>query len=102
MSCRVCLSDDNDIHMTIRSSIRTSWKRILRHVHRGLMWSDRHLPRYVRGALGIVLVAASPLGFLPVLGFWMLPLGLGLIALEVPSWRRRMLTWLERQNTQNT
>ncbi|MBL9034961.1 MAG: hypothetical protein JNN33_09360 [Rhodospirillaceae bacterium] len=80
-------------------SIRSSWKAALRAAHRGLLWCDRSLPRYTRGALGVLLVLASPLGLLPVLGFWMLPLGLGLIALEVPPWRRRMLRWLERQQT---
>ena len=37
-----------------------------------------HLPksRPIRIGLGIVLIACGLLGFLPVLGFWMLPLGL--------------------------
>ncbi len=78
-------------------SLRSSWLRLLRIVHRALLWGDRKLPRGVRGLLGIVLVIVSPFGFLPVLGFWMLPLGLGLIALEVPPWRRRLLHWLACQ-----
>jgi hypothetical protein len=77
-------------------SIRSSWKRLLGVVHRMLLWGDRRLPRGVRGALGLVLVILAPLGFLPVLGFWMLPVGLGLIALEIPPLRRRLLDWLER------
>ena len=78
-------------------SIRSTWKRLLRFVHRALLWSDRRLPRGVRAGLGACLVIASPLGFLPVLGFWMLPLGLGLIALDVPSWRRRVLDYFARK-----
>lgn len=78
-------------------SLRSGWKAVLRFVHRALLWSDRRLPRGVRAGLGACLVIASPLGFLPVLGFWMLPLGVGLIALDVPSWRRRMLAYVKRK-----
>jgi len=75
-------------------SIRTSWLRLLKVVHRTLLWCDRRMPRGTRGAAGLVLVGLAPLGFLPVLGFWMLPVGLGMIALEVPPWRRKLLHWL--------
>lgn len=75
---------------------------MLHAVHRALLWSDRHVPRGLRGLCGIVLVILGPFGFLPVLGFWMLPLGLGLIALEVPPWRRRLLRWFERRRPQAT
>ena len=78
-------------------SLRSFWTRLLHGMHRALLWSDRHLPRGLRALCGIVLVILGPFGFLPVLGFWMLPLGLGLIALEVPPWRRRLLSWLERR-----
>jgi len=77
--------------------LRSSWLRLLRVVHRSLLWGDRRLPRGIRALLGIVLVLLAPFGFLPVLGFWMLPVGLGLIALEVPPWRRRLLHWLACQ-----
>ena len=39
-------------------------------------------------------------GFLPVLGFWMVPLGMLLIAQDIPFLRRptlRALLWLERK-----
>lgn len=78
-------------------SIRTSWLRLLKVVHRALLWCDRRMPRGTRGAAGLVLVGLAPLGFLPVLGFWMLPVGLGMIALEVPPWRRKLLHWLACQ-----
>jgi hypothetical protein len=35
-------------------------------------------------------------GFLPILGFWMLPLGLALIALDLPPTRKRIERWLEK------
>ena len=34
-------------------------------------------------------------GFLPVLGFWMLPLGAALIALDLPFTRKRIEKWME-------
>jgi len=78
-------------------SFRSSWLRLLGAVHRTLLWCDRRLPRGTRVLVGILLMLVAPLGFLPVLGFWMLPAGLGLIALEVPPWRRRLLHWLACQ-----
>jgi hypothetical protein len=39
--------------------------------------------------LGLVLMAGGILSFLPVLGLWMLPLGIAVAALDVvPLWRR--------------
>ena len=38
--------------------------------------------------LGILLIVGGLLGFLPVLGFWMLPLGLALLSLDVAMLRR--------------
>ena len=43
-----------------------------------------------RTVLGGVLSAGGFLGFLPILGFWMLPLGLALLALDLPFLRGPM------------
>ena len=51
--------------------------------------------RYLRGRrlallripLGLLLVAGGVLSFLPVLGIWMLPLGLMLLAVDMPMLR---------------
>jgi hypothetical protein len=56
--------------------------------------------RWVRIPIGILLVCGGFLGFLPVLGFWMLPLGLLLLSLDVPLLKRptaRALDWLDRR-----
>ena len=38
---------------------------------------------------GLLLMAGGVFGFLPVLGFWMIPLGIAVAALDVvPAWRR--------------
>jgi hypothetical protein len=83
-------------------SIRSSWLGLLRVTQRALLWCDRRMPRGTRALLGIPLVILGPFGFLPVLGFWMLPLGLGLIALEIPPLRKRLLNWLARKLAQPT
>ncbi|GGE45256.1 hypothetical protein GCM10007276_23020 [Agaricicola taiwanensis] len=48
--------------------------------------------RIVRTLLGIALVCGGLVGFLPVLGFWMVPLGLIILSVDMPvvrRWRRR-------------
>lgn len=52
--------------------------------------------RLARVSIGIGLILAGLFGFLPVVGFWMLPLGLLVLAVDVPlvrRLRRRLLIW---------
>ena len=50
----------------------------------------RSIPAGLRSVLGILLICGGILGFLPILGFWMLPLGVALVSLDVsPLIRRR-------------
>ena len=44
--------------------------------------------RWVRIPLGVACVGGGVLGFLPVLGFWMLPVGVILLAEDVPGLKR--------------
>ncbi len=39
-------------------------------------------------------------GFLPILGFWMLPLGAAFIALDIPFMRHKIEDWMERLQIQ--
>ncbi|MBR1125989.1 hypothetical protein JQ628_31005 [Bradyrhizobium lablabi] len=91
---------------------------------RHFAWFESHLPprpakcvawlrkpssRWVRIPLAILLMIGGVLGFLPILGLWMLPLGLLLFAQDVPwlqpplaralAWVERK--WLERQRANN-
>ena len=42
----------------------------------------------LRILIGLVLIACGFLGFLPILGFWMVPLGLVILSIDVPIARR--------------
>lgn len=49
-----------------------------------------------RIAIGLLLVIGGFLGFLPVLGFWMIPLGVAVLAYDVPIvrlWRQKFMAW---------
>lgn len=55
----------------------------------------------LRGIMGGVLIVGGIFSFLPVLGIWMLPLGIILLAEDVPFLRRlsaRMLEWIETRH----
>jgi hypothetical protein len=59
--------------------------------------------RWVRIPSGALLIVGGVLSFLPVLGVWMLPLGLALLAEDVPalrSSRSKVLDWVERKKPQ--
>ena len=63
--------------------------------HRVLRWSDDNLITGVRSMVGILFMAGGVLGFLPVLGFWMFPLGVAFVALDIPPMRKRIDLWME-------
>lgn len=48
-----------------------------------LRWLRQPAARWVRIPLGLLLIVGGVLSFLPVLGIWMLPLGLLLLALDL-------------------
>ena len=62
-------------------------------------WVRRPTSRWVRLPLGGLLVFGGIFGFLPILGFWMLPLGLLLIARDAPAIEpplARFIAWINR------
>ena len=68
--------------------------------HRFLVKARRTLPPGTRVVLGIILICLGFLGFLPILGFWMVPLGLFVLSVDFPLIRRfrrrmtvRVLRW---------
>lgn len=59
-----------------------------------LRWLRSPSCRLIRVALAILLMLGGVVGFLPILGFWMIPLGLALMAQDVPVLRRPMARFL--------
>jgi hypothetical protein len=54
----------------------------------------------LRIALGVALILCGIVGFLPVLGFWMIPLGLFVLSVDFPivrRWQRRVIAWWNRR-----
>ena len=86
-----------------------------KELDRHFAWFEKKLPRrpakfvgwlrkpssiYARIPIAILLVAGGFLSFLPVLGLWMLPLGLVLFAQDVPPLQKPMakgLGWIKRK-----
>ena len=63
-------------------------------------WLRQPEARPLRIPAGALLCVGGVFGMLPVLGFWMLPAGLVLLAEDVPPLTRatnRMLDWVERR-----
>ena len=63
-------------------------------------WVRKPTSIYVRIPLAFLLVVGGFLSFLPVLGLWMLPLGLLLFAQDIPPLQKPMaqaLGWIERK-----
>ena len=48
----------------------------------------------VRSLVGLILMVGGVFGFMPVLGFWMFPLGLAFIALDIPFTAHRIEEWM--------
>ena len=56
-----------------------------------LRWLRSPSSRWVRIPAGLLLIIGGVVGFLPVLGFWMVPLGALLLAQDIPFLRRPVL-----------
>ena len=62
---------------------RRWWRRTRWLVARWLVRIRRRVPPGLRLPLGLVLMVGGVFGALPVLGFWMLPLGAAVVALDL-------------------
>jgi len=54
------------------------------------IFSRKNLPksRWARILVGVLLVLFGLVGFLPVVGFWMIPAGLAILSIDIPVVRR--------------
>lgn len=86
--------------MTKKFGIDTSTGRL----HLGFAAMPLPRSRGGRIAVGSGLVVGGCLGFLPVLGFWMVPLGLVVLSHDLPFVRRKRrrasVWWAKRRRTQ--
>ncbi len=71
---------------------RPDWQRIRRllvvTVYRGMKQGKRRIPPGLRLFAGILLMLGGFVGFLPILGFWMIPLGIAVASLDIPPLHR--------------
>jgi len=67
---------------------------------RFVTWIRKPELRITRIISGVLLVLLGFVGFLPILGFWMLPLGFLILSNElaiVRRWRRQLSVWWARK-----
>lgn len=81
----------------LHSRLRTHAEALTRRFFQGIERLKRHPNKWARRGAGGVLILGGFLWFLPVLGLWMLPLGLVILSDEA-DWlrrpRRRLTVWL--------
>ena len=69
-------------------------------MRRGIQWLRKPKQNWVRLPSGLLLILGGLLSFLPVLGVWMLPLGILLLAEDIPLFQSlsgKMLGWIARR-----
>ena len=69
-------------------------------VQRTIHWLRRPSSRWARRPAGALFTLGGIFAILPVLGLWMLPVGLVLLSEDIPVLRRRTdkaLDWIERR-----
>ena len=70
------------------------------HVHVGKQAIPLPASRWARIAIGIALIVAGIFGFLPILGFWMIPLGVLVLSYDLPfvaRWRDGVERWWHKR-----
>lgn len=87
-------SEDHDRERRLELLIR----RLPIRLQTVVRWLRQPSARWVRIPAGLLLILGSVFSILPILGLWMLPLGLVLLAEDVKQLRRgigRFLAWIE-------
>jgi hypothetical protein len=87
-----------------KAILRRAFKHLERELPERVAWSIRNLrhphAHWLRIPVGVLFMLGGVFSILPFLGIWMLPLGLLLIAYDVPFLRRpvgRFTIWSARK-----
>src|SRR3954451_19442408 len=93
-------SDIVDRHAPDDHRLERLIRRLPKRRQEAARWLRSPAARWVRVPLGLLFILGSFLFILPIFGLWMLPVGLLLLAEDVPALRRlrtRILDWTERR-----
>ena len=82
--------------MTNNSQQQDLSQKIAGFTYRTLRWGRDHVPPGIRTLMGLLFMVGGVFGFLPVLGFWMFPLGVAFVALDIPMARHKIDAWMEK------
>jgi fatty acid desaturase len=88
------------MHPELDAALDRLTERLPPWLARLVEWLRRPWMIWLRIPLALLLIAAGFVGFLPILGFWMVPLGLLLLALDLPFLQGplvRALQWVEQR-----
>src|SRR3954469_21483277 len=88
-----------DRHASDHHRLERLIRRLPEHRQESARWLRSPAARRVRVPLGLLFILGSFAFILPIFGLWMLPVGLLLLAEDVPalrSLRTRILDWIER------
>src|SRR5271170_2241967 len=91
---------DNVAHVEHERRLGRLIRRLPAKMQAITRWLRRPASRWARIPAGVLLIIGGCLSILPVFGLWMLPLGLMLLADDLPPLRRfrdRALDWLEQR-----
>ena len=69
-------------------------RQISATAYRALYWGQNHVAPGMRSLIGFMFMVGGVFGFLPILGFWMFPLGMAFVALDIPRARNRIDMWM--------
>ena len=91
---------DNVAHVELERRLGRLIRRLPGKIQAITRWLRRPASRWARIPAGVLLIIGGCLSILPVFGLWMLPLGLILLADDIPPLRRgrgRALDWVARR-----
>ncbi|MEA2737395.1 MAG: hypothetical protein QOH05_702 [Acetobacteraceae bacterium] len=75
-------------------------RKLPRRMQHSIRWLRQPSARWLRIPAGVLLIIGGLASILPILGLWMLPLGLVLLAEDITPLRRstdRVLAWIEHR-----